>query len=300
MRAARGRGHMQSKLAALTMVRDDLFFLRAWLHHYGEVLGRENCYIVNHGRGEAVADLAAGCNVIGIPGDPHKNFDMKRWRFLNYLVTGLRAYYDHVVVGDVDELVVVDPACGKTLLEYMWDAPGQRVFTPLGLEVIHRIDLEPEPVGERILGPRRHVRLAPHYSKPCVVSVGTKISRGGHFTQYGKLHAPDDLYLFHLKFCDFREYVSAMDRRNAVTQEIGAGVKQTAIGRHWFPEARGEDRAVFQAFAAHELVDGFDMTPYRQHMRDTFGPRGKSDLFEFDRPEYAVQFKLPERFSGLF
>ena len=36
---------MQSKVAAVTMVREDLFFLRAWLHHYGEVLGRENCTV---------------------------------------------------------------------------------------------------------------------------------------------------------------------------------------------------------------------------------------------------------------
>lgn len=291
---------MQSKVAALTMVREDLFFLRAWLHHYGEVLGRENCYIVNHGRGDAVADLAAGCNIIGIPGDPHRNFDMKRWRLLNNLVTGLRCYYDHVIVGDVDELVVVDPTSGKTLLEYLWDAPRRQILTPLGLEVIHRIELEPETVEERILGPRRHVRLAPHYSKPCIVSAAAKIGRGGHFTEYDKLHAPDDLYLFHLKYCDFPEYVSAMNRRNAVTQEIGAGVKETAIGRHWFAETRGDDREVFEAFAALEMVEGFDMAPYRAHMRATFGPRGDSGLYAFDRPNYALQFRLPERFFGLF
>ncbi|MEZ5715931.1 MAG: hypothetical protein R3D85_12635 [Paracoccaceae bacterium] len=291
---------MQSKVAAVTMVREDLFFLRAWLRHYGEVLGRENCYIVNHGRGTDVADLATGCNIIGIPGDAHKNFDMKRWRLLNNIVMGLRSYYDHVIVGDVDELVAVDPERGQTLLEYLWDAPIRRVLTPLGLEVIHRIDLEPEAIADRILGPRRHVRLAPHYSKPCVVSVGTKIARGGHYTQYEKLVAPDDLYLFHLKFCDFPEYVSAMNRRNAVTQEIGGGVKDVAIGRHWFAEARGEDRAEFEAFAGMELRPGFDMSPFRDEMRASFRPRGKTGFFEFDRPDYELQFELPERFFGLF
>ena len=66
--------------AALTMVRDDTFYLKAWLRYYGGMFGRENCYIVNHGRGIEVAQLADGCNIIGIPGDPHPNFDMKRWR----------------------------------------------------------------------------------------------------------------------------------------------------------------------------------------------------------------------------
>ena len=287
-------------VAALTMVRDDAFFLKAWLRHYGEMFGRENCYVVNHGRGEEVADLASGCNVIGIPGDPHKNFDMKRWRMLNNFVMALRCYYNHVVVGDVDELVVVDPDHGMDLLGFLETVPANRVLTPLGLEVVHRIDEEEEAVTGPILGPRRHVRLAPHYSKPCIISTGTKISRGGHFTQYGKLHSPDHLYLMHLKFCDFPQYVSAMDRRNVVTQSTGASVKEAAIGRHWFAEARGEDKAVFEGFAGLQMQEGFDLTPIRKKMFESFRPRGETGFFEFDREDPKTQYLLPERFSGLF
>lgn len=285
--------------AALTMVRDDAFFLKAWLRHYGGLLGRENCYVVNHGRGDTVARLAEGCNVIGIPGDPHRNFDMKRWRMLNNFVMGLRCYYDHVIVGDVDELVVMDPRSGQDLLGFLKSVPANRVLTPLGLEVIHRVDLEPDPVTDHILGPRRHVRPAPHYSKPCIVSTGTKIARGGHFTQYAKLHAPDDLYLLHLKFCDFAAYSEAMDRRNAVTEATGATVKEAAIGRHWFAEARGEDRAVFEAFSRLHLQEGFDMGPLRRRMHRSFKPRGDTGFYQFDRPDYDTQYLLPERFSGV-
>ncbi|MHA6261597.1 glycosyltransferase family 2 protein [Arenibacterium sp. CAU 1754] len=285
--------------AALTMVRDDAFFLKAWLRHYGTLFGRENCYVVNHGRGEDVAELAEGCNIIGIPGDHHKNFDMKRWRMLNNFVMGLRCYYSHVIVGDVDELVVLDPQAGTDLRSFLEKVPANRVLTPLGLEVIHRIDEEPETITDAILGPRRHVRPAPHYSKPCVVSVGTKIARGGHFTQYEKLHTPEHLYLFHLKFCDFPTYAEVMNRRNAVTKATGASVKEAAIGRHWFAEARGEDRAVFQSFADLDLQDGFDMDPLRRAMHATWKARGQTGYWEFDRPEYDTQYILPERFSGV-
>lgn len=285
--------------AALTMVRDDAFFLKAWLRHYGTLFGRENCYVVNHGRGEEVAELAEGCNIIGIPGDHHKNFDMKRWRMLNNFVMGLRCYYSHVIVGDVDELVVLDPNAGMDLRSFLEKVPANRVLTPLGLEVIHRIDEEPEAITDAILGPRRHVRPAPHYSKPCVVSVGTKIARGGHFTQYERLHTPEHLYLFHLKFCDFPTYADVMNRRNAVTKATGASVKEAAIGRHWFAEARGEDRAVFQSFADLELQDGFDMEPLRRAMHATWKARGQTGYWEFDRPEYNTQYVLPDRFSGI-
>ncbi|MEM8656224.1 MAG: glycosyltransferase family 2 protein [Pseudomonadota bacterium] len=286
-------------VAAVTMVRDDAFFLKAWLRHYGEMFGRENCYVVNHGHGAEVAELAAGCNVIGIPGDPHKNFDVKRWGLLNGIVGGLRRYYKHVIVGDIDELVVRDPEAGGTLRDFLEDAPEGRVLTPLGLEVIHRIDLEPDEITDHIIGPRRHVRPAPHYSKPCILSAPVKIARGGHFTQFDKLHTPDDLYLMHLKFCDFGAYVGVMDHRNAVTNDINAGIKQTAIGRHWFAKARGEDQAVFEAFADLEMVDGFDMRRLRRRMQRTFKPRGDTGYYHFDRPDYGTQYVLPERFVGV-
>ncbi|MFV2038191.1 MAG: hypothetical protein ACC646_11445, partial [Paracoccaceae bacterium] len=74
---------MKTNVAVLTMVRDAAFFLRKWTDYYGALFGRENLYVVNHGRENLVRELAWGCNVIGIPGDPHKNFDDKRWRVLN-------------------------------------------------------------------------------------------------------------------------------------------------------------------------------------------------------------------------
>ena len=290
---------MQSTACAITMLRDDLFYLDIWLRHYGEVLGRENCYIVNHGRGEDVARMAEGCNIIGIPGEHHKNFDMKRWRLLNNLVMGLNAYYNHVIVGDVDELVVVDPVAGKDLLEWLSTAPERRVYTPLGLEVLHRIDLEQEPITDHVLGPRRHVRVATHYSKPCIVSAGTKIARGGHFTQYDKLHTPDALYLFHLKFVDFDAYKDVMDRRNAVTEAVQVdSYRDASIGRHWFATERGEDRAVFEEFAKMPMAEDFDMRGIRKAMQRSWKPRGNTGFHEFERPDYPQQYLLPERFNG--
>jgi len=166
--------------------------------------------------------------------------------------------------------------------------------------VLRRGDVEEESAGDGIRGPPRSVRLAPHYSKPCIRSAPAKIARGGHFTHYGKLHAPEFLYLMHLKFADFCAYAEAMDRRNGVTADIGAGVKDTAIGRHWFAEARGEDRAVFEAFADMPMEEGFDLGYVRKRMNRSFGPRGSTGYYEFARPDYKVQYKLPERFNGIF
>lgn len=288
---------MAPRLAAVTMLRDDLFYLDIWLAHYGEMFGRENCYIVNHGHNPEVTKRAEGCNIIGIPGFHHKNFDMKRWRLLNNIVQGLNAYHDHVIVGDVDELVVLDPAKGS-LVDFLGKQKQRQVITPTGLEVIHRIDIEKDPIEGKVLGPRMHVRLAPHYSKPCIVSAGVKIARGGHFTQYEKINAPEGLYLFHLKYCDFDEYCRAMDRRNAITEKVGATKKEAAIGGHWFADARGEDRAVFETLGAYEMQEGFDLGAYRKAMIESFEPRGDTGFYHFDRPDYELQYRLPKRFKG--
>ena len=58
---------MQTTVAAVTMVRDDPFFLRIWLDYYGTRLGRENCYVVNHGRGAGVSAMAAGKTMSTLP-----------------------------------------------------------------------------------------------------------------------------------------------------------------------------------------------------------------------------------------
>ncbi|MGH1424593.1 MAG: glycosyltransferase family 2 protein [Pseudooceanicola sp.] len=292
---------MQSTACAITMLRDDLFFLEIWLRHYGGMLGRENCYVIAHGREPDVLKMAEGCNIIGLPGEHHKNFDMKRWRLLNNLVNGLNSYYKHVIVGDVDELVVIDPSAGKSLLDWLEDAPERRVFTPLGLEVLHQVDVEDEAITDHVLGPRRHVRVATHYSKPCVISTGTKIARGGHFAQFDKLFTPDVLFMFHLKFVDFGAYCAVMDRRNAVTEAVQVdSFKDASIGRHWFAEARGEDRAVFEAFADIPMQPEFDMRPIRKAMQRSWKARGATGFWEFDRPDYNQMYVLPDRFVGAF
>ena len=50
------------KIAALTMVRNDDFFLRKWVEYYGRELGREDLYIYYDGEDQVVADFCRGTN----------------------------------------------------------------------------------------------------------------------------------------------------------------------------------------------------------------------------------------------
>jgi len=291
---------MNTSVAVVTMVKDDLFFLRKWIDYYGTQFGRQNLYIINHDRGPAVAAASEGCNLIGIPQGDTADFDRARWRLLNGLVNGLLPYYAHVIVGDVDELVALDPATGTTLGDWLPRQPRGGVLTPLCLEVVHDRQTEADPVGPHILGPRRYARTLMKYSKPCVISTETKLSRGGHFASEAKLNCPDPLYLFHLKYCDLANYVDTMTARNSVAAQAGGNVAKSYIGRHWFKEYRGEDAEIFDSFARLPADTGFDFTSLRERMRATFAPRGNSGFFQFDLTDSPNRHRLPDRFAGLF
>jgi len=56
---------------------------------------------------------------------------------------------------------------------------------------------------------------------------------------------------------------------------------------------------MFEAFADLEMVEGFDMSPFRRKMRRSFRARGDTGFYCFDRPDYTQQFILPERFVGV-
>ena len=48
------------KIAALTMVRNDDFYLRKWVEYYGAQLGRENLYIFFDGTDQTIAPFCEG------------------------------------------------------------------------------------------------------------------------------------------------------------------------------------------------------------------------------------------------
>lgn len=289
---------MQSKVAVITTVRDDDFFLTRWVDYYGGFFGRENLYVINHGNQSRVRELAEGCNLFPIPDDNPKNFNPRRWRTQNGLLTALRQWFDHVIVTDVDEFVVVDPETGQNLGSWLMSAKTGTVRTAFGLEIVHLRDREAGSVETSILGPRMHAQLNPWYSKPCIISRPAKLSRGGHYSTYNKLDHPEFLYLFHMKFCDFGLYAETLDRRNDVVKKMGVkDFKETTTNIQWFAIDRDDDKE-FAAFETRSVDESWDFSPYRQTMQDTFGPRN-NDLFHFKRHDSKKLFKLPERFAGV-
>jgi hypothetical protein len=290
-------------VCALTMVGGDHFFLKRWVDYYGAQLGRENLIILSHGGDPEHKRIAKGANVIYLPHDPTRNcFNQRRWQMLSRFTSGFTRFYNWVICGDVDEIVVVDPAEGVGLVDYLARMGGQKtrpkVLTPFAIEMVHNPDLEPEPLtdGTPILGARRLFRLNANYAKPCVVRDIVEFVPGGHFANHPVLTLDPHLYLFHLRFIDY-----GMTEARLATRRAQRVIQSGELGE--------SDRAVTgwdSAWATYQTLskeppraETIDFPEFRQEMVD--GWRQKKVVFWAPggaRPKGI--YRLPERFSGVF
>ncbi|MEO0391006.1 MAG: glycosyltransferase family 2 protein, partial [Pseudomonadota bacterium] len=169
----------RSGIAVVTICRDDAFFLQRFVDYYGGLFGRRHLYVISHGDTDMVRQVAEGTNIFPVPAIKTSKFNMLHWRTKNGLLSALRQWYAHVIVVDVDEFIVVDPATGHNLKSWLETAKTGTVYSPFGLEPVHLRSKEPDPVSDHIIGPRMHAQVAFHYAKPCIISTRAHLSRGG-------------------------------------------------------------------------------------------------------------------------
>lgn len=292
----------RAPMMAMTMVGGDHFFLSRWVDYYGRQLGRENCYVLSHGGDPEHRRIAAGCNIIYLPFDPTRNcFNQRRWQMLSHLTTGFTNFYNWVLVGDVDEIVCVDPAVADNLADYVLRYSvkgGPKVLTPFAIEMVHNPTLEPDPIsdGRNILDVRRIFRLNANYAKPCITATKLDIVPGGHFASHPVLHLDPHLYLFHLRFIDHDMTEARLATRRA-QREIQSGTLE-AVGR----KTTGWDTAwdTYKALSKETpRSETVDFPEFRKEMTDGWQPK-KVVYFAPGGGRPKGVYRLPERFKSLF
>lgn len=221
------------RTACVTMVWKDAFFLDLWVRYYGALFGREALYVISHGGEAEVAKIAQGCNVIAIPRDPpDENFDETRWDMLSDWASGLTRYYDRVIVGDVDELIIsLTP--GESLAEHLARAPLGPVTAPAGYELI--------PETEDLLDPARPILaqvprglLSASYSKPGILTAPARLSAGGHGCK-APFDLRPELALLHLRFLNTAEQAERRAERMRIAAQAteGSARDQSNFLRGW-------------------------------------------------------------------
>ena len=293
----------RAPMCAMTMVGGDHFFLKRWVDYYGAQLGRENLFILSHGGDPEHQRIAEGANVIYLPYDATRNcFNQRRWQMLSRFTSGFTRYYNWVLCGDVDEIVVLDPAVGSSLPDYVARLGAGRdrpkVITPFAIEMVHNPSLEPEPItdGRPILDVRRIFRLNANYAKPCITRDLVEFVPGGHYANHSKLFLDPHLYLFHLRFIDYQMTEQRLATRRA--QRVLQSGDLAEVER----DKTGWDTA-WETYSAlskeNPLAETVDFPAFRAEMVD--GWRQKKVVFWAPggaRPKGV--YRLPDRFAQVF
>ena len=198
---------MTKRICALTMVRNDDFFLKKWVEYYSAQIGTENLYVYFDGNDQVVPDFCSGVNVCvreRVPGLVAAA-DRGRIDFLSTQAAELLKRYDMVIGTDVDEFLVVDPALGKTLPEFLSQLPERVSYSGLGIDVGQHLEKEAEIDGSvPFLKQRHYARLSTRYSKSTVITKPVQWGSGFHRIRNGNFRIIKDLYLFHFGCIDMK------------------------------------------------------------------------------------------------
>ena len=189
------------------MVRNDEFFLRKWVEYYSAQIGVSNLYVYFDGNDQVVPDFCAGVNVCvreRVPGLVAAA-DRGRIDFLSSQAADLLQKYDMVIGTDVDEFLVVDPALGMSLTDFLSQLPDRVSYSGLGIDIGQHLGKETEIVETVPFLKQRHfARLSTRYSKSTVITRPVQWGSGFHRVRNTDFKIIKDLYLFHFGCVDMK------------------------------------------------------------------------------------------------
>lgn len=210
------------RIAAITMVRNDDFFLRKWVEYYGAQLGRENLWIYFDGTDQVIAPFCEGTNAMLHEkiGTHVVSAEKGRLKFLSEQAARLLGSgYDIVIGVDADEFVVVDPKLGKSLREYLSEVRIGTSLSPLGLDFGQKLQ-EEEPISEDkpFLRQRHYAQLGTRYTKPSILARPCRWGSGFHRVKWHNFHIAKDLYLCHFGYFDMNRLQERFADKSRLSQ----------------------------------------------------------------------------------
>jgi hypothetical protein len=193
-------------VAALTMARNDDFFLRKWVEYYGRELGKENLYIYYDGEDQVVGDFCQGTNafVHSKIGTQVVTAEKERLKFLSEKAAELfMKGYDLVIGVDADEYIVVEPKLGMSLQEYLSRQNIDVCLSSLGLDFGQKLGEESDlSLKKTFLSQRHYAQIGTRYTKPSIIAQPCRWGSGFHRVKGHNFHIARDLYLLHFGYAD--------------------------------------------------------------------------------------------------
>lgn len=275
------------KICAITMARNDEFYLRKWVEYYGTQLGRENLRVFFDGTDQLVPDFCEGVYTELRPrveGNVAKS-DKGRINYLSDQAAQLFAQgYDMVIGTDVDEFIVVDPKLGMTLSEYLSSKDVRYCLSALGVDVGQHLDKEVEiDASKPFLVQRSYGYLSSRYTKASVLARPLRWGSGFHRVKGHNFHIAKDLYLFHLGGFDYERMKRQLQNSDLLATGWGKHLQRRAKTIHIVTRAKALE---------------WDKTVYGMR----FIQQWLRQFFAWNKPwnpSYKVVVRIPDRFKNV-
>ena len=238
------------RIAAITMARNDDFFLERWVKYYGDEIGVENLYIILDGIDQPIPKNATNVNIIKLPHVEMSRAAGDKYRIgkISDLAGDLFKKYDIVIGCDSDEFLIVDPNTKKTLAEYLSKLKYKTTVSGIGLDIGQNMNCEHKlNKSKPMLAQREYALLSTRYTKSVVLFRPARWGSGFHRVHGVNFHIDNNLYLLHFGAVDMQMLVTKAEKRgpdwvnhlrrrgngtiNLITKKTAHGEKYIKIAR---------------------------------------------------------------------
>lgn len=268
------------------MVRNDRF-LQKWVEYYGSRLGKGNLYIFFDGEDQEVPDFCEGTHTELVPKMQGNvvSTERQRSRFVSECARKLfEQGADMVISTDADEFLVVDPALGVELADFLSALPAHSCHSGLGVDVLQHLETEAKiDFNKPFLQQRHRGWLYSRYTKPSVITRPLTWGAGCHRVKGENFHIAKGLYLFHFGGADL-EYL----------REISADESRVAGG--WTRHQLKRQRAI--ARISKLKAGNWDRLVGRLRLMQTLC----RPIFALNKPTtYGLKYvaRIPDRFQDI-
>lgn len=272
------------KIAAITMARNDAFFLKHWIAYYGAQLGEKNLFIYLDGTDQPTPPTAGEATVIhcerieGMVVSAEK----RRLSHLSNVAAELLQRYDLVIGTDADEFLVVDPDLNETLTSYLSKVDVKVSLSGLGMDVGQKMGIESKiDENSSFLSQRSYAVLSSRYTKPVVLAKPVTWGSGFHRIKGHNFKIDKNLYLFHFGVFDYDMVMARFQDKDRMASGWERHMKKRA-------------RAITMV-TEKKALDGEKILPVARVMQTLFRP-----IYALNKPSmgpFKWVIKIPERFK---
>ena len=195
----------RKKIAAITMARDDEFFLSRWIAYYGKQIGTENLYILLDGTDQKIPENCGHAHITKLEHTQMSRSSGDKYRInkISELARKLLQKYDMVIGCDSDEFLIVDPRTKQNLSQYLSNKKIHTTLSGLGLDIGQHLYNEAILDKESpFLEQREYALLSTRYTKPVVINKPVNWGSGFHSIKHHNFHIDENLYLLHFGAID--------------------------------------------------------------------------------------------------